>query len=284
VTSSAVAPVSTSSAGASPAAPPAPASPGRSRGRLAWLGGEPFLWVLGLLLVPVVWHLYSMVNDDKLIVGPLDVARAFGDLTASGELFTAAQSSGTVLALGLVAGAIPGLVVGILVGRFRLLDLVVDPYINAAFATPLVAIVPILIVALGFGVQAKIVIVAMFVFFPVAINTATGVREVPRDLVELARSFCAREYTVWRDVLIPGALPYIVTGFRLAIGRALIAVVVAEFSTSVTGLGFMILRYSRRFRMAEGLVPVVLLMIVGFVLYWALKRVEKRLSVWRAMP
>jgi NitT/TauT family transport system permease protein len=264
-------------------AAPAGASPGRPP-RLAWLDREPVFWFLGLLLVPVVWHLFSLVNDNKLVVGPLDVARAFGELTASGELFTAAQSSAAVLAAGLVAGAVPGLVVGILVGRFRLLDVVVDPYINAAFATPLVAIVPILIVALGFGIQAKIVIVALFVFFPIAINTATGVREVPRDLVELARSFCSTELRVWRDVLVPGALPYIVTGFRLAIGRALIAVVVAEFSTSVTGLGFMILRYSRRFRMAEGLVPVVLLMIVGFVLYWALKRVEKRLSVWRAVP
>jgi sulfonate transport system permease protein len=280
--SSTVAPMPAPTA-AAPADTP-PARPSRRGSRLAWLGSEPILWLLGLLLVPVVWHLFSMVNDDKLVVGPLDVARAFGELTANGELLTAAQSSAAVLGAGLVAGAIPGLLVGILVGRFRLLDVVVDPYINAAFATPLVAIVPILIVALGFGMQAKIVIVALFVFFPIAINTATGVREVPRDLLELARSFCSSELRTWRDVLIPGALPYIVTGFRLAIGRALIAVVVAEFSTSVTGLGFMILRYSRRFRMAEGLVPVVLLMIVGFVLYWALKRVEKRLSVWRAIP
>jgi sulfonate transport system permease protein len=279
---STVAPMPAPTAAAPADTPPARSS--RRGSRLAWLGSEPILWLLGLLLVPVVWHLFSMVNDDKLVVGPLDVARAFGELTANGELLTAAQSSAAVLGAGLVAGAIPGLFVGILVGRFRLLDVVVDPYINAAFATPLVAIVPILIVALGFGMQAKIVIVALFVFFPIAINTATGVREVPRDLLELARSFCSSELRTWRDVLIPGALPYIVTGFRLAIGRALIAVVVAEFSTSVTGLGFMILRYSRRFRMAEGLVPVVLLMIVGFVLYWALKRVEKRLSVWRAIP
>jgi sulfonate transport system permease protein len=280
--SSTVAPMPASSTAVPAASPPTRAT-GR-HGGLARLGREPVLWTLGLLLVPVIWHLFSLVNDDKLVVGPLDVARAFGDLTASGELLTAAQSSGAVLASGLVAGAIPGLLVGILLGRFRLLDVVVDPYINAAFATPLVAIVPILIVALGFGVEAKIVIVALFVFFPIAINTATGVREVPRDLVELARSFCSTELKIWRDVLVPGALPYIVTGFRLAIGRALIAVVVAEFSTSVTGLGFMILRYSRRFRMAEGLVPVVLLMIVGFVLYWLLKRIEKHLSVWRAAP
>jgi sulfonate transport system permease protein len=268
------------------AASPRTATPavgsGSSRRRIPGPGRDQLLWFIGLLLVPIVWQLYAVVNVDRLIVGPIDVAGAFVELTANGELFAAARSSAVVLALGLVAGAVPGLIVGIVVGRFRLVDAVLDPYINAAFATPLVAIVPILIVALGFGVQAKVVIVAMFVFFPIALNTAAGVREVPRDLLELARSFCSNELQVWRDVLVPGSMPYIATGFRLAIGRALIAVVVAEFSTSVTGLGYMILAQSRRFHMAESLVPVVLLMAVGFILYWSLKIVEQRLSLWRA--
>ncbi len=142
------------------------------------------------------------------------------------------------------------------------------------------AVIPILIVALGFGFPAKVFIVAMFAFFPVCINTAAGVREAPVDLDELARSFCSTELQTWRDVLVPAALPYIVTGIRLAVGRSLIAVVVAEFSTAVTGLGFLILTTSRRFLMAESLVPVLLLMITGFLLYTLLKRVEARLAPW----
>ncbi|MPZ97542.1 MAG: ABC transporter permease subunit, partial [Propionibacteriales bacterium] len=192
----------------------------------------------------------------------------------------AAGESATVFVTGMAAGTLLGLVIGILVGRFRVIDVMLDPYISALFATPLVAVIPILIVALGFGFPAKVVIVAMFAFFPVAINTAAGVRNVPRDLDELARSFCSTELQAWRDILVPGALPYIVTGVRLAVGRALIAVVVAEFSTAVTGLGFLILRNSRRFEMAASLVPVVLLMITGFVLYTLLKRVETRLGPW----
>lgn len=254
--------------------------PGRALGRPAASGVDRVLWWSGLLLIPVLWQVFAAVSESPLVVGPVEVAGAAVEMIGDGRLLDAAASSALVFALGILAGTAAGLVVGILVGRFRSVDVVLDPYISALYATPLVAVIPILVVALGFGVPAKIVIVSMFAFFPVALNTAAGVRNIPADLDELARSFCSSELAVWRDVLIPGALPYIVTGLRLAVGRALIAVVVAEFSTAVTGLGFLILRHSRRFQMAEALVPVVLLMLAGFVLYSALKRAERRLGPW----
>lgn len=239
------------------------------------------LWWAGLLLVPVVWQLYAtFVADSPLIVGPVEVARAGVEMVRDGTLLPAALESGQVFVLGMAAGTALGLLVGVVVGRFQRAEIMLDPYISAIYATPLVAIVPILIVALGFGVMAKVVIVGLFVFFPVALNTAAGVRNVSSDLDELARSFSSTELQAWRDILVPSALPYIVAGLRLAVGRALIAVVVAEFSTAVTGLGFLILTLSRRFRMAESLVPVVLLMITGFVLYQLLKRLEARLAPW----
>lgn len=255
------------------------ARPGRSEATTRRL-----LWWTGLLLIPVSWQLVSWFAASPLIVGPVEVAAAGVDMLLDGELLAAAASSAVVFVLGTSVGVACGVVVGILIGRFRSVDVVLDPYLSALYATPLVAVVPVLIVALGFGLQAKIVIVAMFAFFPVALNAATGVRSVPRDLDELARSFCANELQIWRDVLLPGALPYLVTGLRLAVGRSLIAVVVAEFSTAVTGVGALILRYSRRFEMAESLVPVVLLMVVGFVLYTVLRRVEARLTPWLLRP
>jgi NitT/TauT family transport system permease protein len=159
-------------------------------------------------------------------------------------------------------------------------DLALDPYLSAIYATPLVAIVPLLVVALGFGFSAKVVIVMIFAFFPVVINTAAGVRGVPVDLEELSKMYCSNELQSWRDIVLPSSLPFIITGIRLAVGRALIAVVVAEFSTAVTGLGYLILRKSRRFEMAESIVPVILLMITGFVLYNLLKKSEKKLAPW----
>lgn len=258
---------------------PGESRPGRTH-RTRGAGRDRLLWWIGLLLIPLLWQAYAAVSGSSLIVGPIDVADAAVRLLRDGQLLAAIRSSALVFVLGVLAGTGVGLAVGILVGRFRSVDVVLDPYISALYATPLVAVIPILIVALGFGVLAKIVIVAMFAFFPVAINTAAGVRNVPTDLDELARCFCSSELAAWRDVLIPGALPYIVTGLRLAVGRSLIAVVVAEFSTAVTGLGFLILRYSRRFDMAESLVPVVLLMLAGFGCYTGLKKVESRLAPW----
>jgi sulfonate transport system permease protein len=258
----------------------APAGRPVPRRRLGEAGLERILWWVGLLIVPVVWQIYAMVSDNSLIVGPTEVFAAGVDMAVEGVLLPAAGESAAVFVTGLAAGAAVGLLVGILVGRFRTVDVVLDPYISALFATPLVAVIPILIVALGFGFGAKVVIVGMFAFFPIAINTAAGVKGVPRELDELARSYCSTELQAWRDILVPGALPYIVTGLRLAVGRSLIAVVVAEFSTAVTGFGFLILTRSRRFEMAESLVPVVLLMITGFVLYTLLKRVEARLAPW----
>ncbi len=250
------------------------ATGGRRAVRLPSRVEERLWWASGLVLVVVVWQVYAMLSTSSLIVGPWEVVEATGDLIASGELWEYAQSSALSFAIGMLIGSVSGLVIGLLVGRFRLVEITLDPYISALYATPLVAIIPVLIVLLGFGPLSKIVIVSIFVFFPVAINTAAGVKEVPRDLLELADSFCSREMLTWRDVVVPSALPFIVTGLRLSVGRGLIGVVVAEFETAVTGLGYLILSKSRRFLMAESLVPVVVLMIAGFVLYSLLKRVE----------
>jgi len=241
---------------------------------------EKLFWWGGLLFVPVVWQIYSMLSESTLIVGPIDVAAAAVTMIREGTLLKAAGESGLVFMTGMVVGSVLGLLVGLLVGRFRSVDVALDPYISALYATPLVAVVPLLVVALGFGFGAKVVIVMIFAFFPVAINTAAGVRGVPSDLDELARSFCSNELQAWRDIVLPSAIPFIVTGIRLAVGRALIAVIVAEFSTAVTGLGFLILRNSRRFEMADSLVPVIVLMLTGFLLYTFLKRGEKRLAPW----
>jgi NitT/TauT family transport system permease protein len=249
--------------------------------RLPARASERLWWAAGLLLVVLFWQLYAAISSNSLIVGPWEVARATVDLISTGELWEYAQSSAISMTFGMLAGSLAGLLIGLLVGRFRLVEVALDPYISAAYATPLVAIIPVLIVLLGFGLTSKIVIVAIFVFFPVAINTAAGVHSVPRDLTELARSFCSTELQAWRDIVVPAALPFIVTGLRLAVGRGLIGVVVAEFETAVTGLGYLILSKSRRFLMAESLVPVVVLMLVGFLLYGGLKRVENRMLARR---
>ena len=149
---------------------------------------------------------------------------------------------------------------GVLTGRSGVAAALLDIPVTALYATPMVALVPILVLWFGFGTSAKIMVVLLFTIFPVLINTMRGVREVDPRLVEVARAFCSTEYRLWIDLVLPSALPFMMTGIRLAIGRALIAVIVAEFYTAIAGLDTSSSRMPMRFR-RRVFVPVVLLMI-----------------------
>lgn len=237
-------------------------------------------WWTGALLVPLVWQAYAWYADTRLVPGPLEVAAAFPRLWATGELQQAMWESGIVFVAGTVGGTLAGLVVGGLMGRFRTLDVMLDPYMAAAYAVPSIAVIPLFIVIIGWDAPAKAIIIAVLVFFPIAINAATGVRHAARELRELAFLYCSGEYARWRDILVPSALPAILPGLRVALARALTAVIVAEFSTVAAGLGYIIQYYTFSFDVAASLVPVVVLGLVGFTLYRVMNFGEARLIHW----
>ena len=201
-------------------------------------------------------------------------------MTAEGILLEAVGQSLLVLGIGLAAGTVVGIVLGLLVGRSRIAEALLDLPTIALYATPMVALVPVLVLWFGFGMWSKIVIVFLFAVFPVLINTTRGVKEADPQLEEVAKSFCSSERRKWLDLTLPSALPYIVTGVRLAIGRGLIGVVVAEFYTSISGLGFVIVSNANQFRTSRMFVPILVLMILGVVLTKALEMLERRLTPW----
>jgi NitT/TauT family transport system permease protein len=139
----------------------------------------------------------------------------------------------------------------------------------------------VLVLWFGIYLKAKVIVVFLFAVFPIVINTYQGVRECDRNMLEVARSFRSTEWATWRDVLLPFALPYIAAGIRLAIGRGLVGMVIAEFYTTITGLGFMITKYASIFEMDKTFVPVIVLMVLGVLLTSGLKRVEKWIAPWR---
>ena len=165
--------------------------------------------------------------------------------------------------------------------RLRRLDWALDLPINAFYATPLVALVPILVLWFGIYLKAKVIVVFLFAVFPIIINTYQGVRECDQNMLEVAQSFRSTEWAIWRDVLLPFALPYIAAGIRLAIGRGLVGMIIAEFYTTITGLGFMVTKYANVFEMDKTFVPVIVLMILGVTLTAVLKRLERRIAPWR---
>jgi len=187
-----------------------------------------------------------------------------------------------VLGAGSLIGIVIGLAVGLAAGRYRVFATLIEVPLNALYATPSVALIPIIVVWFGFGPTAKTVVVILFVVFPVLINTMRGVQEVDRELVEVARSFCSGERRMWFDLIMPAALPYMVTGLRLAIGRALIGVIVAEFFTAFSGLGHLIVTNANSFRTDRTFVPILVIAVLGVLLTALLEFAERRLVRWSA--
>ncbi|HWP33966.1 MAG TPA: ABC transporter permease [Thermodesulfobacteriota bacterium] len=234
-----------------------------------------------LAVVLTAWELYGRSVNPILFTYPTAIAQAFAELVASGELQHYLLQSLQVLALSLLFSILVGIPLGVLIGRSTTVELATDLYINALYATPMVALVPLVVLWFGFGLVAKVVIVFLFMLFPILINTQQGVKSVDRGLLEVARAFCSTERQLWADVILPSALPFITAGLRLAIGRGLVGMVVAEFYTSIAGLGYMIVRYANAFETAKLFVPIVVLMAMGVLLVHGAKVLELRLAPWR---
>jgi len=233
-----------------------------------------------LILILGLWEILGPLVNPIFFSYPSKIAVAFVNLTLSGELIYYLLQSLQVLFFGLSFAIVIGIPLAVLMARVRPVDWALDLPVNALYATPMVALVPILVLWFGIYMQAKILVVFLFAVFPILINTYQGVRECDKNLLEVARSFRSSEWKMWKDVLLPFALPYIAAGIRLAIGRGLVGMVIAEFYTTISGLGYMITRYANIFEMDKTFVPVIMLMFLGVTLTSILKRLERRIAPW----
>lgn len=242
---------------------------------------RPFYRYGFVLLIVALWELFGPLVNPILFSYPSKILIAAFQLTfITGELPYYAWQSLQVLLYGLGLGILLGIPLAVVMARVPRVDWALDIPINALYATPTVALVPLLVLWFGIHMQAKVVVVFLFAVFPVLINTYQGVRECDKNMLEVARSFRSSEMQIWRHVLLPFSVPYIAAGIRLAIGRGLVGMVVAEFFTSISGLGYMITRYAHVFETDKTFVPVLLLMILGVALTGALKRLERRIAPW----
>jgi ABC-type nitrate/sulfonate/bicarbonate transport system permease component len=242
---------------------------------------RPWLYRYGfLILILLAWELLGPLVNPIFFSYPSKIFAAFVSLTLSGELLHYLLQSLEVLFYGLGIAVLVGIPLAVLMARVKPVDWALDLPINALYATPMVALVPILVLWFGIYLKAKIIVVFLFAVFPILINTYQGVRECDKNMLEVARSFRSTEWQTWKDVLLPFALPYIAAGIRLAIGRGLVGMVIAEFYTTISGLGFMITRYANIFEMDKTFVPVIMLMFLGVAMTAVLKRVERRIAPW----
>jgi sulfonate transport system permease protein len=237
---------------------------------------------VSLASVLMLWQIFGAEVNPALFTTPTAIARAAATMIVSGELWTYLWPSLIVLALGLLFAAVAGITVGLLLARFWALDVALGVYITFLYSIPSVALVPLIVLWTGYETTAKVVILFLFAFFPMAINTYQGVKNVDARLLEVGRSFRCSEWQLWANIVLPGALPFIVTGLRLAVGRGLIGMVLADLYTAVSGIGYLIVRTASTYQVDRMFVPIVTLGVLGVTLTALLRVAEIKIAPWTA--
>jgi ABC-type nitrate/sulfonate/bicarbonate transport system permease component len=236
-----------------------------------------------VIIALIVWELIGRyVLTSKIMFAPFSVVMAeFVKLWSTGELPRHMLVSFTELAVGTVIAAALGLVIGSLIAISDAVGEHLDPLINGLYATPLVAFSPILILVFGIGPPAIVAIVFLLAVFPIIINTTVGIRSTDASLIEAARSFGASRLEIFRLVLLPSALPFIVAGLRLAIGRGLVAIFIGELTGAREGLGYLISVASQVFNVPAMFVGILVLAASGVIFVAILEFVEVKIAPWR---
>src|SRR6186997_540845 len=242
-------------------------------------------WVItvgSLVVLLGAWEIFG--RDVNPVFGsyPSAIAEAAWELARSGKLWAALLDSLRPFFLGYLLAIVIGVPVGLITGRFRTVEAAIGIYITAGYAMPLVALVPLLILWLGLGFAVKVAVIFLMSLFPICINTWLGVTAVPKTLIEVGKSFVAPDTVILRRIILPATLPYIMAGIRLAVGRAVVGMVIAEFFTTISGLGAVIINSANNFDTATMFVPIIILMMMAIGLNWLIGFVERWVAPWQA--
>ncbi len=248
---------------------------------------EPaILGTSSIVLLLAVWELlprlFTMSAGTKLFfTTPSQVAGTLWRMFATGSIWEPLSVSASGFGIGLGLAIVVGMPLGVLIGRSRTLNAMIDPFITAFNATPRLVFLPLVMLWFGLGLWSKVIIVFIGALFPILINTYEGVRNSDKLLINVVRSFGAKEWDVARLVVIPNAMPYIVAGLRLSIGRAVLGVVVAEFFGSESGLGVMMVQAAGRYQVDIVFAGLIIFAVLSLAMTAAVQMLEKRLGRWR---
>ena len=235
--------------------------------------------VLAIMIWQAIWSAGKI--SPLFFTGPSSIVTRFGEEWTHGRLKSDMAYSGTnfVIGVGLAIGS--GVVVGVIIGWYKRVAMVCEPFMTALYATPRVSLVPLILIWFGIGMWSKVFIVFINAFFPVLINTIGGIRATDADLLRAARAFCASDWQIFKTVAIPGAVPFILTGVRQAVALGLIGVVVGEMFGGSQGIGYMVNYGGQTFQTDTVFLGVVIIAFSGIVLTWLTERLEKRFARWR---
>ena len=261
---------------------PAP-MPGLARRARDVLTSPSAIRVASVAVFMGMWEYFGRQMDPIFMAPPSAILAAAGELVRSGALRKALIESLWPFSVGMALTIVLGIALGIVIAQWRLLEYVLDPFINALYAIPRIALVPLIILWAGLEFVGKVTILVSVAIFPITVNTYSGIRDVRGSMLEIGRAYGATEWQIFWKIVLPAAVPFIMAGIRLAVGLAIIGIIVAEFFTAISGLGGMIVEYANVFATAKLFVPIIVIAIVGVVLTELVMWLERRMSRWRQL-
>ena len=243
-------------------------------------------WILGIVAVAsffIAWEIVSIARlvNPLFLSSPTQILREGYTLFATGELNEHIKVSMHEFILGFLFAVMVGIPLGMVTGWYKRINYMLGPFLSALYSTPMVALLPLIILWVGIGIWSKVVIIFLGAFFPIIINTMSGVQTIDHKLLEAAHSFDASDWQLFKTIIFPSSVPFIISGLRLGVARGLVSIIVGELYAANAGIGFFIILAGTGFQTTKVFVGVLLFAISGVLLVSLLSRIEKRFDQWR---
>jgi ABC-type nitrate/sulfonate/bicarbonate transport system permease component len=269
---------------ATPTPAPATQTAAPTRAMSPWRRHEhALIGTVSVLAFLVLWEAvaqFGLVNP-LFTSSPSRIAAAGYELFASGTIYGDLAASGLEFFAGFGLAILIGVPLGVLMGWYSRVDAALDPFVSALYATPRIALLPLMLIWFGIGLMSKIAIVFLGAVFPILVNTITGMRTVDADFIKVARSFGSSDRQLFLKVALPSSVPLLLAGLRLGLGHGLIGIVVGEMFGATQGLGYLISVAGARFQTDKVMVGIIIIAAAGLVMTWILRRIERRFERWR---
>lgn len=249
-------------------------------GIIAVVKSDVIVRIAAGILILLLWEIVALLWAPPFVARPSRIIAVFPAVMTNPQFWRMAGSTLGAVFEGLAIAFVTGTVLGVAIGRIRAVDRLTSLYISGFFAMPMTAILPLLSLWFGYTTDARLATVVFAAFFSIVVNVSDGARSVPPEYIEVSRAFRGGAWSRLIEVILPASVPYLLAGLRLAAGRALIGAVVAEYFTTVQGVGYFILFQARTFHHNEAFVGVAMLALAGVLFEFALQRATARFLPW----
>jgi NitT/TauT family transport system permease protein len=239
--------------------------------------------VIAVILFFIFWEYAARDANPLFISYPTKIGEAAWEIINDGTLLKAFLASLLPFVIGMAISIFGGVLLGVLLGKFWFFERTIDPFVNALYVVPRIALVPLIMLWAGLKLGGKVTIITSIAIFPIIINTYSGIRDVRGSIRDIGRAFGASEWQAFWKIQLPASVPFIMTGIRIGVGFGIIGMVVAEFFTAISGLGGLIIEYSNAFATAHLFVPIVAVAFMGIGLTELVQWIERRVSKWRTL-